>query len=242
MKRYLELTRSPWYSYLFALPLLALYELTALLANLGERRSVINGADALVQSFLNGVGLPGWLAGWVAVAVIAGIVVYRKDAAHRKGRLETRFFLPMLAESAAYALVLGSVVAILTSLLFPGVGYLQIGNGSVSWGQKLATSLGAGLYEELVFRVLLAGGVTWGLLRAGWKRGTAAAAAVLVSSVIFSLFHYLPPFGETFRPDTFSFRLVAGVVLWGLFWLRGFAVAAWTHALYDVFLLVVGRP
>lgn len=241
MKRYLELTRSPWYSYLFALPLLVLYQLAALLANLGERRSVINGADALVQSFLNGVGLPGWLAGWVAVAIIAGIVVYRKDAAHRKGRFQTRYFLPMLAESAAYALVFGSIVAILTALLFPGLGYLQIGGQSVSWAQKLATSLGAGLYEELVFRVILAGGVAWALLRAGWKRGPAAAGSVLISSVVFSLFHYVGPFGEPFRLDSFSFRLVAGAVLWGLFWLRGFAVAAWTHALYDVFLLVVGR-
>lgn len=241
MRQYLELSRSPWYSFLVALPLLLLYQLAALLGNVGQRARVINGADAVIQNGLQAVGLHGWLGSWLAVALVAGIVVYRKDRAHSRQALRPPVFAAMLAESVLYAVLLGTVVSFLTALFFPGAAYLQIGGGQLNWGQKLAASLGAGLYEELLFRVLITGGLLWGLARCGMARGAAAVTAVVLSSFIFSLFHYIGPFAEAFRLGSFTYRLVAGVVLAGLYTGRGFGVAAWTHALYDVFLLAAGH-
>jgi hypothetical protein len=237
MKHYLEATRSPWGSYLFVLPLLALYQVTALLANLGQRHSIINGADALIQSFLNLAGLHGWLGSWLVVAAVVGGVLYQLDGRRRKG-LRAEYFGLLLAESVAYALALGTVVALLTSLLLPGAGYLQVGERGVALGQKLASGLGAGLYEELVFRLLLTGGILGLLRKLRWSDGAAVATAVLASSLLFSLFHYVGPYADPFQVTSFVFRFVAGVVLAALFSARGFAVAAWTHAFYDVFLLV----
>jgi hypothetical protein len=241
MNRYLDHTRSAWFSYLFVLPLLLAYQVLAVVANLGERRGVINGADALVQRFLNVIGLHGWLGSWLALTVVAGIVAYRIDAAHRKQPLRPQYFAWMLAESAVYAAFLGTVVGYLTVLILPGIGFLQMGGGAVNFGQKLAVSLGAGLYEELVFRLVLTGGLISLLQKVQWKPGTAALTAVLASSVVFSLFHYLGPYGEPFQVASFTFRFVAGAVLAALYFARGFAVAAWTHALYDVFLLLLGK-
>lgn len=241
MKQYLQFTRSPWCSYLFVLPLLLLYQVTALAANLGRPRAVINGADALLQNALSFVGLHGWLGSWIVLAAIAGVLVYRLDPAHRKTLPTAGQFALVLAESTVYALAFGTVVALLASLVLPGRGYLQIGGGGIGFGQKLAASLGAGLYEELVFRLLLTGGLLWLLSRLGFKPGAATGVAVLASSVVFSLFHYIGPLGEPFRLASFMFRFVAGMVLAVLFAWRGFAVAAWTHALYDVFLLLSGH-
>ncbi|HTE17543.1 MAG TPA: CPBP family intramembrane glutamic endopeptidase, partial [Armatimonadota bacterium] len=228
MKQYFQYTRSPWYSYLFALPLLALYQVVVLLANLGERRQVINGADALVQSLLGNIGIHGWLLSGVAVAVIAGAIAYHIDAAHRKGAVRKEYFGLMLAESAAYALVLGSIAAFLTSLILPGGAFLQIGGGSLSFKQQLAAGLGAGLYEELVFRLGLTGGLIWALRKLQWKPGAVIVVAVLASSFVFSLFHYVGPYGEALQLTSFTFRFVAGVLLAALYSARGFAVAAWT--------------
>jgi hypothetical protein len=241
MKQYLHYTRSPWISYLFVLPLLLLYQATALIANLGAPRGVINGADALIQRFFSVAGLHGWLGSWLALALVAGVLVYRADPMARKARLRKEYFGLMLLESAVYAMLFGSVVASLTALILPGGGSLQIGGGAINFGQALASSLGAGLYEELVFRLLLTGGLIWTFGRFRWKPGAAIAAAVLLSSTLFSLFHYIGPLGETFQIASFAFRFVAGVVLACLYSTRGFAVAAWTHALYDVFLLMLGR-
>src|SRR5437868_3432344 len=115
MKDYFRYTRSPWPSYLFVLPLLALYQLAAVLANLGQRQAVINGADAWVQSLLSSVGLHGWLASALVLAALAGIVAYRADGARRREPVRLSYLWLLLLESTLYALMFGNVVAMLTS-------------------------------------------------------------------------------------------------------------------------------
>jgi hypothetical protein len=241
MSEYFRYTRSPWWSFVFVLPLLVLYQVVVLVANFGGQRAVLNGADAMVQGFLGMLGVRGWLASWLVLAVVAGLLIYRLDAEHRKTPLNKRYFWYMLLESAAYATVFGTVVSILTYLVLPGSAFLQMGGGALTFGQKLATSLGAGLYEELVFRLFLTGGLLWGFSKLGWKPAAAVGCSVLLASFLFSLVHYVGPYADPFQLTSFTFRFVAGVVLAALFALRGFAVAAWTHALYDVFLLVGGK-
>ncbi|NBB73510.1 MAG: CPBP family intramembrane metalloprotease, partial [Bacteroidetes bacterium] len=59
-----------------------------------------------------------------------------------------------------------------------------------------------------------------------------------LGAAIFSAVHYVGPFGDAFTLASFSFRFLFGLALNGLFLWRGFGVAAWTHALYDVMLVV----
>ena len=105
-------------------------------------------------------------------------------------------------------------------------------------------SLGAGFYEELFFRVgfyglgallllfllNLTSKMTRMLVRLGW----AVACACL-----FSAWHYMGELGEPFDLSTFSFRTVCGLVFTGIYHFRGFAPAVWTHALYDLWVLVL---
>ncbi|GAC1688707.1 MAG: hypothetical protein NVS9B3_07290 [Gemmatimonadaceae bacterium] len=99
-------------------------------------------------------------------------------------------------------------------------------------------SLGAGLYEELLVRVLLVG-----LLAAGGRLllflqpRAAGIVAVLLSAVIFSAFHYIGPYGDRYTAESFAFRVIAGLFFSALYVMRGFGITAWTHALYDVFVL-----
>jgi membrane protease YdiL (CAAX protease family) len=103
---------------------------------------------------------------------------------------------------------------------------------------QLALSLGAGLYEELVFRVLLVGGMFLGLKRLMADRRHAYAVAAVVGALIFSWVHYIGPFGDPFTLASFTYRFLFGLALNGVFLLRGFAAAAWTHALYDVLVVL----
>jgi len=59
-----------------------------------------------------------------------------------------------------------------------------------------------------------------------------------ISSFIFSAVHHIPPYGDPLHLDVFTFRFLAGICFGLLFWFRGFAVAAYTHALYDIYVLV----
>jgi len=74
------------------------------------------------------------------------------------------------------------------------------------------------------------------LRAAGTSRRLAGISAALISAVIFSAFHYIGVYGDPWALESFTFRFLAGLAFSALFLLRGFGVAAWTHALYDVFL------
>jgi hypothetical protein len=237
--RYWSLTRSARYSLLFALPLLLLYELLAFVLSGDSIAGVRNGADVLLKSiFLALGGRRGVVVFGVILVGTALVLIYRDWK--RSGReLSPRVFAGMMAESVVYALVFGVVAASLTSLLLHGTLYTvsaQTAMESMSLSTQLMISLGAGLYEELLFRVLLVAGLAKGGLLLGWKPLTAGIVATLVGALIFSAFHYIGPYGDPLQLNSFTFRAIAGVLFSGLYLLRGFGVAAWTHALYDVFL------
>ena len=93
---------------------------------------------------------------------------------------------------------------------------------------------GAGLYEEVLFRLLLLPAVAFGLERLGASAATAAGWAILATSCLFSLAHYVGPLGDAFDLYGFVFRTLAGVFFSLLFLARGFGIVAGTHAAYDL--------
>jgi hypothetical protein len=62
--------------------------------------------------------------------------------------------------------------------------------------------------------------------------------AVIVGALVFSAFHYIGPLGEPFRLESFVFRTLAGLAFSAMYLTRGFGITAWTHALYDVAVLL----
>jgi hypothetical protein len=178
-----------------------------------------------------------------AVLLLAGAILVWRDRRAR-GRIELRLLPWMLLESAGYALLLGAVASALTSLLLHGrlVLLVQPGDGTGGFAgfnlpTQLMISLGAGLYEELLFRVLLVAGLALLARRGfGWGPLPAGAFAAVLGALVFSLFHYVGPLGDPFALGSFTFRAVAGLLFSILYLLRGFGITAWTHALYDVFL------
>src|SRR5439155_1034428 len=73
----------------------------------------------------------------------------------------------------------------------------------------------------------------------GWTPFTAGIAATVLGAAIFSAFHYIGPYGDRLQIYSFVFRMIAGLFFSALYLLRGFGITAWTHALYDVSLLLL---
>jgi hypothetical protein len=61
----------------------------------------------------------------------------------------------------------------------------------------------------------------------------------LVSSALFSAAHHVGPLGDPLRLGVFTYRMLAGIVFGLIFWFRGFAVAVYTHALYDMYVMLL---
>ena len=68
---------------------------------------------------------------------------------------------------------------------------------------------------------------------------TAGVTATILGAAIFSAFHYIGPYGDRLEVYSFVFRMIAGVFFSALYLVRGFGITAWTHALYDVSLLIM---
>jgi hypothetical protein len=97
-------------------------------------------------------------------------------------------------------------------------------------------SLGAGLYEELVFRVLLVSGLAaLGAKVFGMKPVPSGIMAAILGALIFPPSTTSDPMAihsRSGRSPSGRSRLVFST----LYLTRGFGIAAWSHALYDVFL------
>ena len=106
---------------------------------------------------------------------------------------------------------------------------------------QMALGIGAGIYEELVFRLVLISGVLMiGVDLARRERRSVAVVAVVLSALAFAAHHHAPFGTEPFSAFRFVFRAVAGVYLAAIFWYRGYASAAGCHAAYNVALVGLG--
>lgn len=239
---YFSLSRSPRYSVLFALPLLLAYEaLAAILAQPGHDQ-LRNGADVMLRTAFTAVAGAQGPTIFMAAVILLGVFFVVRDLRASKGGLRPAVFGGMLLESVALAGVFGLVIGLATAKLLASLHTLMIGQGaiqSMGWQTRLMLSLGAGLYEELFFRVLLVSGLAAvGRTLIGFGPRASAIFAVIVGAIVFSAFHYIGPFGDPFELQSFTFRMLSGLAFSGLYVLRGFGVTAWTHALYDTFLLL----
>jgi hypothetical protein len=237
---YWQASRAPRYSLLFALPLLLFYQTLAVLLSHGPR-SVRNGADVILQSLF--VALAGnWGPLMFMLCLIgAGLWLVTRDMRAHGSRLRARVFAVMVGESVLLASLFGLAVGSVTSGVLGMLQTLSLTPGrDLDWWTRLMVSLGAGIYEELLFRVVLVGALaTAGRALFGWRATTAGVAATLGGAAIFSAFHYIGPYGDPLQLYSFLFRMIAGVFFSALYLVRGFGITAWTHALYDVSLLLL---
>ncbi len=105
---------------------------------------------------------------------------------------------------------------------------------------QVILSVGAGVYEELLFRVLLISGLASviGFVFSA-KKPVRLGGAIFISAIVFSLFHFFGSAGDSYSFQLFMLRMIGGIYLGIIYALRGFGMAAWTHSLYDILILLV---
>lgn len=169
----------------------------------------------------------------IALSFAAILLVLGRESSLRAGR----FFL-VAGEGVLYAVAMRLCAGYV-------VGKLHLAGGvAITPLAGLVMSLGAGFYEELVFRFGLFGlgrrlvlplcGATTGV-----RRAVVMVLWAVLGAALFSAWHYVGEFGDPFEIQSFVFRWVCGLVFTAIYAFRGFAPAVWTHTLYDVWVLAL---
>lgn len=215
-------------SLVLTLPVFLVYHLGIVVMDLR------NGADFVTGNLIRLLSLSVWGYLGLTLAVAAGLAgaVY---FLRMKNHLHPRAIGAVIGESVLWAALMWILVGWATAHIVPHAWTtLQIGGRTLGPLERLVMAAGAGFYEELVFRVGVFGGLSWLFVWRGASKLRSDLAAALISCVVFSAVHYIGPLGDDFALGSFVFRALSGLYLCALFRFRGFAVAVYAHALYDV--------
>lgn len=238
LQGYWQETRRPIVSLAFVVPMLIVYEAGILMLGPTAMR---NGADVWLRQLLDAIGFGQYFV--LPVLTIAALLAW-----HHLTRQPWRFSASMLSgmflECTACGVILLAVAQfqgqVMQIIGFSSPLAVALPENSFGGTRRLIGYFGAGIYEELLFRLMLLPLITCWLRSVGVSRLVSLICGCVVTSLVFSAAHYslFASAGESFDWFSFSFRFLAGIFFAMLFVHRGFGIAAGTHTTYDIFVAV----
>ena len=233
VKQYFENTNNLLYSFLVSLPLFFLYEILILISQPSGDAIVRISVDVWIKSLFSSLGVSAISFSLLIIAIVWLFILYKEK--ERLKTLKFAYFPMLLLEATIYAIVVAFISQSLVSFMLNMAASDPI--ATLTTTQKLALSLGAGLYEELFFRVILVTVFILIFTKVFGKKWAAVTASVVLSALLFSAVHYIGSMGDAFTLGSFLYRFLFGLILNGIYVWRGFGVAAWTHAIYDIMVI-----
>lgn len=247
---YWTLSTRPLHALVFLIPLVTLYELGSMfyLHNRDSGQLTRIRAEKLLQMFFSQFGDFGLFVPGIAVLTVLFFWhVLSKDRWLVRGMVVIGMYL----EAAMWVLpliVLAAVISDATRQL-AAAGLPIVDLQQMSWEARATISVGAGIFEELLFRIAgisLVHFVMKDVL--GAKQATAAIVAVALTALAFAIYHpgvlnattwYLPWTWYVVSWQKLIFFTLAGVYFACIYIYRGFGVVVGTHAIYDIAVLIL---
>jgi hypothetical protein len=222
----------PFTSAVLTVPVFLLYHLGILVI---DQRNGVDWVSELAFALLD-ASVPAYVG--VTLALAGGLAIALK-LLQKRGALRPIALLPVVLESCVWAIAMLLTVGYATTRLVSSLALHELSSGAalaqLGPVDKLVLAAGAGFHEELAFRVVLfSGGALVLMSLARMSPTTAYAVAALGSAVLFALVHHVGPYGDALAIAPLVFRTLAALYLTAVYAARGFAVAVYTHALYDV--------
>lgn len=217
IKLYIKDTKTPVYSFIAILPLIILYDVLII----WTRPNYVARAGVWVDNLLSLMRI-NTIIGKVVFASLAFLIFGLISIKGNNVKIKVEYFPIMLIESIIYAYFFANAVFFIRRSFLLSVFSSQDG---------LVLSIGAGFYEELVFRLLPIMLLKL-FVKDGDKNILYLLLVIIITSVLFSVFHYIGP--ESYTYESFIFRFISSIILFIIFLTRGFGIAVYTHTIYDL--------
>lgn len=231
---YWDLSKRPLHVLAFLLPLILLYEIGSMRYLADQSKGVVETIVAhrlLFRLFESFGGAAFYLPG---LALVVVLIVWHLLLKNR-WRLKLSVLIGMAAESAVLTMPL-LVLGMLTQRQAAMAATTQL--AALSTEAKVTLAVGAGLYEELLFRLVLIAGLHLLLVDvARMKNVPGSMIAAAISAGAFAWYHDVP--GLPMGLPLATFYVLSGLYFAGLFIVRGFGIVVAVHALYDIVALTM---
>jgi hypothetical protein len=223
-------THHPMNCLLFILPLLVFFQVGT--AYYGTGLLAPQDLGRILKYF-------GATAPYLPAMLIVVVLLLQHISQRQSWHAEPKVFLGMFAESIIWMLPLVGLSFL--SSRYPAWA-VKLSPQNEQFLQQILVGVGAGIYEEFLFRLVFITLVMLLLVDVfGLKKEPVAIAGVLAGAVLFSLYHFsggqLDQY-PSFPWREFVFRAFAGLYLGWVFVFRGFAVAVGAHAFYDIYVVI----
>ncbi|MBL4697529.1 MAG: CPBP family intramembrane metalloprotease [Phycisphaerales bacterium] len=246
---YFRLSSQPLHTLIFLLPVIAVYEIGSMgLLGTGVS-SRLEAQEMLVRFFdlfgVLGLHLP-------ALALVVTLVV-QQFLSRASWKISPMVPLAMIAESAfltgpliVFAIILEPqsqalmipAMQVVAETAGPATGMMST---SDSFWEGIFLAFGAGLYEEMLFRLVLITILHFMITDVlSFKDRTGKIAAVILSAIAFAWLHdsvYTASGGLNIRLA--AFYTLAGAYFGILFLSRGLGIAVGAHLMYDLLVFVI---
>lgn len=216
-------------SVIFTIPLFIIYEIGVISLETSDIPDLRNGADVLMRQILESFGLTGYHGvGLTYIFLVAGLIIYHRR--NLKDHFAGNIYFLMFLESIIWSVIIYGSLLATQVLLSTGTAPRLI--------QQIVLAVGAGLYEELVFRVFLIHGISQILqFIFKWDKTAGTAGSIIIAAGLFSIFHFVGTFGDVPGIGLFIVRFAGGVVLGVIYVFRGFGIVAYAHSIYDLVIM-----
>jgi membrane protease YdiL (CAAX protease family) len=238
LREYAAQSARPLVSMAFIAPMLIVYELGGVVLGPNALR---NGADTWLRCMLESIGFGQYfLLPILTCSILLAWHHTRQDSWQLPGGVLTT----MLLESTLFALVLFGLAHLQRAFFAPAT--MSIPGTSVTaealvTASRLIGYCGAGIYEELLFRLIMLPSIAAAFRSVGFTWRSSWCWGIVTTSLLFSAAHYhaFVTGGYAFDWYTFSFRFAAGLFFSGLFVARGFGIAVGSHAMYNILVEII---
>lgn len=249
---YLERTSRPIYALVFLIPFIVFYELGTIFINTDVlyQSQVRVVAFVWLQQGLEYIGLGGKFA-WIAPPLVVVVILIWMQLTSRKGwYFNFTDIIPMAIECILLAVPLLVLSLFLNSSAQTNAAVILEANVNAAVSRSVladvVTGVGAGIYEELIFRLILICllmVIFENVARIG--HSNAIILSVFVSAALFSAHHHIVfldgriTSAAQFAWPVFVFRTVAGIYFATIFAVRGFGITAGVHGFYDILATLI---
>ncbi|NQV30856.1 MAG: CPBP family intramembrane metalloprotease [Candidatus Marinimicrobia bacterium] len=226
--QYLNSSRTIHYSLVITFPVLVIYEIGIFVLFRNAFFEMRNTGEILLRNLFETLHMtnPYVVSGILLACFVA--VMWRGYRIEKRSGIRSNYIVYMLLESMLWASILFMAMQLFSQLPLQ-MGTLEDKISNVN------LAVGAGIFEELIFRLVLIGAIIVILERGlSFERTTAVPLSIFLAACVFAGFHL---FLEVYQFPVFSQRVFGGLILGTLYYYRGYGISVYTHIIYNILIL-----